>query len=161
MKKITFTFSLLTLLTLFVSCDYFSTSTHTPQQIKKASQWSEKDQAPNFEECQGLAQAEQFSCFKDSIASVVDTALSAQEFKANQEIDEVIVLVLLIDENGLISLSELENDSYVSDAIPELIGVLEEAVNSLPTAIPATKTNVGVVVRSQLKLPIRVVATVQ
>ncbi|MGB1971993.1 MAG: hypothetical protein ACPHSE_05805, partial [Flavobacteriaceae bacterium] len=61
MKKITFTFSLLTLLTLFVSCDYFSTSTHTPQQIKKASQWSEKDQAPYFEECQGLAQAEQFS----------------------------------------------------------------------------------------------------
>ena len=39
--------------------------------------------------------------------------------------------------------------------------VLEDAIDGLPTAIPATKSNVGVAVDTQLKLPIRITASVQ
>ena len=73
---------------LFVGCEYFSTSTHTPQQIKKASQWSDEDQLPGFESCQDEAEEDRFSCFKNTIASAVNQALYAEELIANQEIDQ-------------------------------------------------------------------------
>ena len=38
--------------------------------------------------------------------------------------------------------------------MPELSTLLENAIASLPQALPATKTNVGVTVVSQIKLPI-------
>ena len=146
---------------LFVGCEYFSTSTYTPQQIKKASQWSDEDQTPGFESCQDEAEEDRFSCFKNTISSTVNNALYAQELVSNQTIDQEIVLEIQIDKEGVISLLSIENASTVLDAIPSLSVLLEEAIESLPTALPATKTNVGVKVDSQLKLPIRVIANPQ
>lgn len=153
--------NLLLLSSLFVGCEYFSTSTYTPQQIKKASQWSDEDQTPGFESCQDEAEEDRFSCFKNTISSTVNNAFYAQELISNQAVDQEIVLEIQIDKEGVISLLSIENASTVLDAIPSLSVLLEEAIESLPTALPATKTNVGVKVDSQLKLPIRVIANPQ
>ena len=153
--------NLLLLSSLFVGCEYFSTSTYTPQQIKKASQWSDEDQTPGFESCQDEAEEDRFSCFKNTISSTVNNALYAQELVSNQTVDQEIVLEIQIDKEGVISLLSIENASSVLDAIPTLSVLLEKAIESLPTALPATKTNVGVKVDSQLKLPIRVIANPQ
>ena len=158
MKTPVLFFNLLLLSSLFVGCEYFSTSTYTPQQIKKASQWSDEDQTPGFESCQDEAEEDRFSCFKNTISSTVNNALFAQELVSNQAIDQEIVLEIQIDKEGVISLLSIENASTVLDAIPSLSVLLEEAIESLPTALPATKTNVGIKVDSQLKLPIRVIA---
>ena len=144
---------------LFVGCEYFSTSTHTPLQIKKASQWSDEDQLPGFESCQDEAEEDRFSCFKNTIASAVNQALYVEELIANQEIDQEIVLEIQIDKEGNISLLSIENASSTLDALPELSTLLENTIANLPQALPATKTNVGVTVDSQLKLPIRVIAS--
>ena len=78
---------------------YFSTSTYTPQQIKKASQWSD-DQTYGFESCQDEADEDRFSCFKNTISSTVNNALYAQELVSNQAIDQEIVLEIQIDKEG-------------------------------------------------------------
>lgn len=154
-------FSLLFSCLLFVQCEYFSTTTHTPQQIKKASQWSEEDQMPSFTSCLEEAEEDRFSCFKNTIASSVSNALEAEELISNQEIDREIVLVLEVSEEGKISIVSIDDASVVLDALPALSSILESAINELPEAIPALKTNVDLNVKSQLKLPIRVIASPQ
>lgn len=152
---------LLSICLIILNCEYFSTTTHTPKQIKKASEWSDKDQLPAFEDCQNEAEENRFSCFKNRIASTVNDALYLEELVANQEIDQEIILEIQISKDGDITLLSIDNASSVVNAMPELSTLLENAIASLPQALPATKTNVGVTVNSQIKLPIRVIASPQ
>jgi hypothetical protein len=157
-------FSLLSftfLASMLVSCDFFSTTTYTAQEIKKASAWSDKDQAPSFETCQDLSEEEQFVCFKETISTIINTSLFEEELVSNQEIDLEIVLILIIDKSGAILLDETEGADYIFDAIPSLSSSLETAIEKLPTALPATKSNVGTYVNSKLRLPIRINASTQ
>ena len=144
---------------LIAGCENFSTKTYTPQQIKKASQWSDNDQMPTFETCSSLEIKEQFDCFKDEIANSVYNSLSYENLISNQEIDEEIVLNMVIDEEGNISLDNVENVSLVYEAIPSLSEIINTTISSLPKALPATKTNVGIYVKSKIKLPIRITAS--
>ena len=144
---------------LITSCENFSTKTYTPQQIKKASQWSDKDQMPTFETCSSLEIKEQFDCFKDEIANSIYNSLSYEDLISNQEIDEEIVLNMIIDEEGNIALDNVENGSTAYDAIPTLSEMINTTISSLPKALPATKTNVGIYVKSKIKLPIRITAS--
>lgn len=144
---------------LISSCENFSTKTYTSQQIKKASQWSDKDQMPTFEICSSLEISEQFDCFKDEIANSIYNSLSYEDLISNQEIDEEIILNMIIDEEGKIALDNVENGSIVYDAIPSLSEIINSTILSLPKALPATKTNVGIYVKSKIKLPIRITAS--
>ena len=144
---------------LTVSCENMSTKTYTPQQIKKASQWGDTDQMPTFETCSSLEIKEQFECFKDEIANSIYNSLSYENLISNQEIDEEIVLSMIIDEQGNITLDNVENGSVGYDAIPSLSEMINSTVSSLPKALPATKTNVGIYVKSKIKLPIRITAS--
>ena len=144
---------------LIAGCENFTTKTYTPQQIKKASQWSDNDQMPTFETCGSLEIKEQFDCFKDEIANSVYNSLSYENLISNQEIDEEIILNIVIDEEGNISLDDVENGSLVYEAIPSLSEIINTTISSLPKALPATKTNVGIYVKSKIKLPIRITAS--
>ena len=66
---------------------------------------------------------------------------------------------MIIDEEGNIALDNIENGSVVYDAIPSLSEIINSTISSLPRALPATKTNVGIYVKSKIKLPIRVTAS--
>ena len=159
MNKLKLLLKFSTLYLLIISCENFSTQTYTPQQIKKASQWSNKDQMPTFDTCSSLEIEEQFDCFKDEIANLVYNSLSYEDLTSNQEIDEEIILSMVIDEEGNITLDNVENGSIVYDAIPSLSEMINSTVSSLPKALPATKTNVGIYVKSKIKLPIRITAS--
>ena len=161
MKSIFAPFSLFFMASLFVGCEYFSTTTHTPKQIKQASEWSEKDQLPGFESCQDEPEEDRFLCFKNTISTAVTEALYAELLISNQVLDQEITLNIGVDKEGTISLLEIEDAATVLDALPALSSVLEDAINGLAAAIPATKSNVGVAVDTQLKLPIRITASVQ
>lgn len=144
-----------------VSCEYFETTTHTPQQIKQASSWSDNDQAPSFEGCGDLESDDQFNCFKDTLRTSLEEGLYAEPLVSNQEIDREIILTLLIDTDGAIRLTDTEGASTIFDAVNDLENILTNAVAQLPLALPATKTNVGVKVKTSIKVPIRIIATPQ
>ena len=146
---------------IFTGCEYFSTSTHTPQQIKKASAWSADDQGPSFESCLGLSAEEQFPCFKYTLSQTVNEALYAEELIATETLNEEIILVITIDAEGSIALDSIENGDSVADALPNLSEIVTNAILSLPTAIPSVKTNVGISVTSSIKLPIQIIASPQ
>ena len=161
MKKSFHTLQSLLLISVFLSCEYFSTTTYMPQQIKKASEWSTEDQGPSFESCQELSAEEQFLCFKDTLSQAVYDALNAEELIASEALNEEIILIITIDNEGNLALDSIENKASVTSALPNLTEILTNAILSLPKAIPSTKTNVGISVATSIKLPIRVVASPQ
>ena len=116
---------------------------------------------PGFESCQDEPEEDRFLCFKNTISTAVTEALYAELLISNQVLDQEITLNIGVDKDGIIHLLEIEDAATVLDALPVLSTVLEDAINGLPTAIPATKKNVGITVDAQLKLPIRVTASVQ
>jgi len=161
MKKSFYIIHSLLFLFIFTGCEYFSTSTHTPQQIKKASAWSADDQWPSFESCQDLSAEEQFPCFKDTLSQTVNEALYAEEMIATETLNEEIILVITVDAEGGIVLDSIENGDSVADALPNLSEIVTNAILSLPAVIPSVKTNVGVSVTSSIKLPIQIIASPQ
>ena len=68
------------------------------------------------------------------------------------------VLNLLVDQDGMISMSSLDAPDYVIEAIPNLEATLYEAINLIPQAEAGVKTNVGVLVTTSFTLPLRIFA---
>ena len=157
-KKI-ITFFLAPILVIqFYSCEIFESTTVSSKDIKKASSWSKKDQAPSYPECESLEKDEQKDCFQSIISERLMMSISDANMVAITPLDENVVLTLKVDKTGAFSLVEVEISNSVLEALPYLESTLNEAVVNLPQALPATKTNVGVYVDTQFTLPIQITA---
>ena len=75
---------------------------------------------------------------------------------ASENIDSEVVLNLVIDQEGFISMTSIDSSDYVLNVIPNLESTLFESIEYIPQAKAAVKTNVGVLVSSSFKLPIRI-----
>ena len=140
------------------SCDLFESTTVSSKEIKKASSWSKKDQPPSYSECESLDKEEQLECFQNIVSDRLMTTILEASFVASTPFEESIDLTLKVDKNGAFSLVEAEIPNNVLDALPYLESTIEDAIAKLPNALPATKTNVGVNVDIQFKLPILISA---
>jgi len=146
---------------LFQGCEYFNTTTISPKQVKEQSLWSENDQAPSFSECDGLEGDANAECFKNMITERLTSILAEYNFTSDTILNEEVILTLELDTEGYFSLGEFEDDADVLFQIESLSDILDEAVSALPQALPAVKTNVGVKVKTQLTLPVRIIASPQ
>ena len=146
---------------LFQGCEYFNTSTISPKQVKEQSLWSENDQAPSFSECDGLEGDANAECFNNMITERLTSILAEYNFTSDTILNEEVILTLELDTEGYFSLGEFEDDADVLFQIESLSDILDEAVSALPQALPAVKTNVGVKVKTQLTLPVRIIASPQ
>ena len=153
--------SILLMFILLQGCEYFNTTTISPKQVKEQSLWSENDQPPSFSECDGLEGDANAECFKNMITERLTSILAEYNFTSNTILNEEVILTLELDTEGYFSLGELEDDADVLFQIESLSDILEEAVSALPQALPAVKTNVGVKVKTQLTLPVRIIASPQ
>ena len=144
---------------LFQGCEYFNTTTISPKQVKEQSLWSENDQAPSFFVCVGLEGDANAECFKNMITERLTSILAEYNFTSDTILNEEVILTLELDTEGYFSLGELEDDADVLFQIESLSDILDEAVSALPQALPAVKTNVGMKVKTQLTLPVRIIAS--
>ena len=138
------------------SCDLFESTTVSSKEIKKASSWSKKDQAPSYPECESLEKDEQLECFQNIISERLMMSIAEANLVATNPLDESVVLTLKVDKKGVFSLLESEIPNRVIEVLPYLESTLQDAVANLPEALPATKTNVGVYVDTQFTLPIQI-----
>ena len=84
------------------------------------------------------------------------TTILDASFVATRPLEESIVLTIKVDKKGAFSLVEAEIPNSVLDALPYLESTIEDAAKLPGTS--ATKTNVGVNVDIQFKLPILISA---
>ena len=142
-------------------CEYFNTTTITSKQIKDQSLWNDKDQAPSFDDCNYLEGEDNLTCFKETISDNISYALSQYDFITSEPLDQEVVFVIGIDLEGYFSLVNVEDEYDVISKIDSLYTEFESIVANLPQALPAIKTNVGIKVKTKLKLPIRIIASPQ
>ena len=120
------------MITLFVfqfnSCDIFESTTISSKEIKKASSWSKKDQAPTYPECDSLDKKEQLECFQNIVKELLMMSISESNLVATNPLEENIVLTLKIDKKGVFSLLETEIPNRVLDLLP----LLESTQMQLP-----------------------------
>ncbi len=140
------------------SCELLSSTKVSSSEIKKASSWSSKDQPPSFPECEGVEKKEQLKCLQSIISDQLKLAISDFDIIAVEPLNQEIIVQIKIDKEGVFSLLDAKIPNTVRDALPELEQTLKQAIANLPLALPATKTNVGVYVDSQLTMPVHISA---
>lgn len=140
------------------SCELLSSTKVSSSEIKKASSWSSKDQPPSFPECEGVKNKERLKCLQSIISDQLILAVSDFDIIAVEPLNHEIIVQIKIDKEGVFSLMDAKIPNTVRDALPELEQILTQAIANLPSALPATKTNVGVYVDSQLTMPVHISA---
>ena len=144
---------------LAVGCHLFESTKVSSKEIKTASTWSEKDQSPTFSECESIEDAEgKKICFESTISNSILDFIDQNPLESSESISEEISVVIIIDKEGYFSLDEIERSRKMDSAIPNLEEQLLSAINMIPKAEPAIKTNVGTFVSTKIVLPIMIVA---
>lgn len=144
------------LLFQFTDCHLFESTEVPRQEIERASLWSKQDIGPSFEQCDGLDSQAMGNCFETTITSTIQDYLNTFLPEALYRLDEKINIVFKIDTEGIITISEAEISSALAEAVPEFETILYQAVDQLPQAKPAIKSNVGTLVEIEFNLPIRI-----
>ena len=144
---------------LFLGCHLFESTKVPSKEIKSASSWSDKDQGPNFSECDDFENdQEKKDCFESIISNSILDYLDQNPLESSESISEEINIVIKIDKEGYFSLEKFNGSNKIDEAIPTLKEQLEIAVSLIPQAQPAVKTNVGTFVSTRLSLPIMITA---
>ena len=88
------------------------------------------------------------------ISNTILDYLAENPLESSEILQEEIMLILKIDQEGFFTLEEVTYSNQIDSAIPSLEENLQMAVNSIPQAMPAMKSNVGSMVATTFKLPI-------
>ena len=133
---------------IIYSCDlkYLSVS---ESDIESASSWSENDQPPSFPQCESLKNIDHLNCFKSVIEIEINKFLNDKIFPFDTS---EYTLILKIDTIGKFTLNNI-NPSNKLDKTS--VNMIKNAVDNIPYAQPAIKTNVGEFVEVTFKLPFK------
>jgi hypothetical protein len=143
-------FYLVWLLIIFatVSCDTNNVRVYDSE-IESASAWSIKDQPPTFPQCENLKNNEHLDCFKNIIEVEINSFLNDKVFPADTS---EFILTLKVDTIGRFSLDDLSALGKLNSTSKDMI---KNAVENIPNALPAIKTNVGEFVEVTFNLPFK------
>ena len=144
---------------LATGCHLFESTKVSSKEIKAASTWSEKDQVPTFSECESIESTDDKKvCFESIISNSILDYIDQNPLQSSETISEEINAILIIDKEGYFSLDQIERSRKMDNAIPNLEEQLLSAINMIPQAEPALKTNVGTFVSTKMILPIMIIA---
>jgi len=131
-----------------ISCD--SNFLKVPDsEIQSASKWSINDQPPSFPECENLKMEDQLDCFRDKIEIEMSNFLDNKTFPLDST---EYKLTLKIDTIGRFSLDKLLPLNKLDE---KYLLIIHEAVEQLPNALPAIKTNIGEFVEVKFSIPFK------
>ena len=133
---------------MIVSCDSINMSVPNSE-IESASSWSINDQPPSFPECENLKNNQHLDCFRNIIEIEINNFLNDKVFPLDSN---QYILTLKIDTIGKFSLDKLNPSNELDNTSVNLI---KSAVDNIPNALPAIKTNVGEFVEVTFNLPFK------
>ena len=136
------------LIITMVSCDSKYVSV-PDSEIESASSWSINDQPPSFPECENLKDNQHLDCFRNIIEIEINNFLNNKVFPLDSN---EYILTLKIDTIGKFSLDKLNPSNKLDNTS---INLIKSAVENIPNALPAIKTNVGEFVEVSFNLPFK------
>ena len=117
--------------------------------------WNENDELPSVKFCDEIGtQLERNTCFKEKLTNSIYNNIDFSEIVVHNNLNDTLIISLLIDQTGKVSLLKSSIPSKIKKQIPIIDIIMLKAISSLPNILPATKTNIGVQVSSSFELPI-------
>lgn len=153
------TFSLLFLILLFASCEYFSSSNSSTKSNLEVSKtiidFTKVDVYPIFSDCENFAENDnQKECFQTILTQKVGESLGEADIKVKKAVNDTAWIDILIDNTGRASLVNINSTTAIEEQIPDFKQTLEQSIDRLPTMKPAVKR--GIFVKSQYRMAIEV-----
>ena len=141
------------LISIFIGCKNL-TSKNQDVPLADTIDFSTVDTSPSFENCNDLLGIPHTQCFRKTIQDNFLQELEEISFQSEIDIEEKIQLILHIDNNGSISIKEIESSRLIKDNFPDLTNKLKRIASSLPRLQPALKR--GIPVATEYQLPIQI-----
>ena len=148
---------LISVLTVTISCDFISpekTALRNTMALDTVIDYNEVDVYPLFMDCNNCDTSEkQNLCFEMELIRQLQKITLDIELGANDQIRDTVMVDILVDTEGKISISEIHKSEYILEALPELDSLLYQSIAELPATVqPSLKR--GIPVNSMFKLPI-------
>tara|TARA_B100000683_G_scaffold84606_1_gene83498 strand:- start:1132 stop:1602 length:471 start_codon:yes stop_codon:yes gene_type:complete len=136
------------------SCQSNLNKVEADNNIEKIT-WTSNDEFPSIELCNELSESRLVNdCFKNFLSSEILKNLNLSKITIEKPLNDTVNIELLIDNKGKISISDKVIPENIIQMISNFEIFLDNAIDSLPIVLPATKTTLGVSVNSKFQLPI-------
>ena len=113
----------------------------------------ELDENPSFKECEDIAtKDEKLKCFTGNLSKLYQEMLNSQKLAIGDALSDTVKVTLLINNEGMISVKEVEMSEKTKELLPSLEDLLRSETEKFPPIIPAKKNQVNV--SSECVLPL-------
>ena len=113
----------------------------------------ELDENPSFKECEDIAtKDEKLKCFSGNLSKLYQEMLNSQKLAIGDVLSDTVKVTLLINNEGVISVKEVEMSEKTKELLPSLEDLLRSETEKFPPIIPAKKNQVNV--SSEFVLPL-------
>ena len=111
------------------------------------------DENPYFKECEDIAtKDEKLKCFTGNLSKLYQEMLNSQKLAIGDALSDTVKVTLLINNEGIISVKEVEMSEKTKELLPSLGELLMSETENFPPIIPAKKNQVNV--SSEFVLPL-------
>jgi PBP1b-binding outer membrane lipoprotein LpoB len=140
------------LLFLIVGCNYNpNNSTYKAPEVK----WTTKDEHPSIDKCDEYEiEIDRINCFNSKLSNLIYSNINLGDILVSKKLNDTVFLSLLVDEQGKLSLLNIENKKSITNEIPNIDLIIKNSLNNIPSLYPATKTNFGIPVSTKFQLPL-------
>ena len=150
-------FFMILVLCSFFSCDFFVSKEKKTQKLVNQEMltidWNDVDNYPLFENCdESGSKTAQRECFESELLTHFSATLQEFEFVIDPEVNNTVFVDFLIDQEGNISVLNIEKDKTIDTQMPEFNGIISQSLKNLPTIAPALKR--GIPVSAKFRIPI-------
>ena len=122
-------------------------------QKRLADLGDEVDEYPSFKECESITtKDEKLKCFTGNLSKVYQEMLNSQKLAIGDALSDTVKVTLLINNEGMISVKEVEMSEKTKELLPSLEDLLRSETEKFPPIIPAKKNQVNV--SSEFVLPL-------
>ena len=113
----------------------------------------ELDENPSFKECEDIAtKDEKLKCFTGNLSKLYQEMLNSQKLAIGDALSDTVKVTLLINNEGMISVKEVEMSEKTKELLPSLEDLLRSETEKFSPIIPAKKNQVNV--SSEFVLPL-------
>ena len=145
---------ILIVLSVINSCQSNLIKVESDNNIEKIT-WSSIDEFPSIEQCNELSESRLVNdCFKNFLSSEILKNLNLSKIIIEKPLNDTVNIELMIDNKGKITMADKVISKNIIQRISNFEIILDNAIDSLPIVLPATKTTLGVSVNSKFQLAI-------
>ncbi|MDB4291867.1 hypothetical protein N9954_00555 [Maribacter sp.] len=149
--------SFLVLLCSLASCDFFTSKEEkTAELVNEQLQqidWSDVDNYPLFADCdETVSKVAQRRCFESELLKHCSKTLVAFDYHISKDTNPKVLVDLLVDQDGKISVLGIEKDTAIDTQMPKFDEIVAQAIKNIPPLAPALKR--GIPVKAKFRIPI-------